>query len=228
MVNIRKKDETIKIKKNVLLTSALLFLEKGYTSTTIKDISIKSHINASTVLYVFKSKEEILCQIAEYVLEGHFKATKNFLSGITNDKILYYAAETVLQLYMAESDESVRNLYSTVYSLPKSLDFVQRNITEKLSIIFKEQLPDYTYNDFYELEIATSGIIRSFMMIPCHDELTMERKVKRYLETTLLLFRVSDEKIQEAIEFVSQFDYITLAKNIIEHLIQYLQDKEEE
>ena len=79
--------------------------------------------------------------------------------------------------------------------------------------------------DFYELEIASGGIMRGFMTVPCDMYFTMERKVKRFLETTFLIYRVPDEKIQEAVDFVSQFDYETIAQQTIDNMLVYLESK---
>ena len=166
-----------------------------------------------------------MCELVSYVLEGQFEATKKLLEGITDDKILFYAAETTLQLYMAESSEHIRELYSVSYSMPKSSAIIYREITGKLEIIFKEHLPHLQTKDFYEYEIASAGIMRSFMTIPCDMYFTMERKVARFLETTFLVYRVSDEKIKETIAFVSRFDYKAIADDVISHMLAYLESR---
>lgn len=79
--------------------------------------------------------------------------------------------------------------------------------------------------DFYEIEIASGGIMRGFMTVPCDMYFTMERKVKRFLETTFLVYRVPDEKIKEAVEFVSQFDYPAIAQNTIDSMFTYLESR---
>lgn len=38
-----------------------------------------------------------------FVLDGQFEFTEKLLEGKTDDKILFYATETTLQLYMAET-----------------------------------------------------------------------------------------------------------------------------
>ena len=225
MVNIRKSEETLRIKSKVLYASAMLFLKKGYQLTTIKDIANQSKINASTVLYVFKSKEDILCELVKYVIEGQFNAASKVILPYTDDKILYYGLETALQLYMAESSESIRELYMTVYTLPKTLQLVRDNITDKLYLIFKEHLPYFTTKDFYETEIASSSLIRGYMEVKCHDDFTIKDKVNRFLDTSLLIYRVSDEKIREAKEFVSQFDIQIIADETIQSMIDYLENQ---
>lgn len=213
------------MKTRVLFAAAKLFLEKGYTETSLKEISAAADINIGSLINIFKCKENILCDLVKYVLEGQFKATAEFLKDKTDDKILFYAAETTLQLHMAESSEHIRDLYAAAYSMPGTSNIIQHTITGKLEDVFKEHLPHLETKDFYELEIASGGIMRGFMTIPCDMYFTMERKVRRFLETTFLVYRVSDEKINEAIKFVSRFDYPVLAQNTISSMLAFLEDK---
>ncbi len=213
------------MKTKVLYVAAKLFLEKGYTETSLKEISSEAKINIGSLVNLFKNKENILCELVGYVFEGQFKATEVFLGNKTDDKILFYAAETTLQLHMAESHEYIRDLYVAAYSMPNTMALIQQKITGKLEEIFEEQLPNLETKDFFELEIASGGIMRSFMATPCDMYFTMERKVRRFIETTLRLYRVSDEKINETIDFVMQFDFEPIAEQVIEGMLKYLEKK---
>lgn len=203
----------------VLFAAANLFLEKGYTQTSIRNISDRAEVNISSLNQHFGSKENILCELVEYVLKGQFTATDELLEGVTEDKILYYAAETTLQLHMAESSEHIRDLYSAAYSMPKSSAIIQQMITEKLQLFFGELHPDLDTKDFYKLEIASGGIMRGFMTIPCNMWFTMDQKVASFIETTFRVFCVPNEKIHEAIEFVSRFDFAQIAQQTVDAML---------
>jgi len=223
MANVRSVKDIENLRKKVMHAAATLFLTRGFNQTTVKEISAAAGVSTNTIFYEMKSKDEMLVELVRYVLEGQFQATAKMLNGITDDKILFYAAETTLQLHMAESSEYIRELYGAAYSLPKSTEYIQKTITGKLEEIFKEHLPHLETKDFYELEVASGGIMRGFMTIPCNMYFTMERKVRRYLETTLLVFRVPDEKINESITFVSQFDFTKIAADVIQSMIEELE-----
>ena len=223
MANVRSVKDIENLRKKVMHAAATLFLTRGFNQTTVKEISAAAGVSTNTIFYEMKSKDEMLVELVRYVLEGQFQATAKMLNGITDDKILFYAAETTLQLHMAESSEYIRELYGAAYSLPKSTEYIQKTITGKLEEIFKEHLPHLETKDFYELEVASGGIMRGFMTIPCNMYFTMERKVRRYLETALLVFRVPDEKINEAIAFVLQFDFTKIAADVIQSLIEELE-----
>ena len=225
MANYRDAKETAIIRKKVLNESAKLFLKKGFADSTIKEIAAAADINPSTLMYIFGSKEEILCELVEYVIRGQFETAKKLVEGKTEDQIFFYAVETTLQLYMAESDENVREIYAASYSMPKTSEIIQHTLTGKLEEIFKKHLPHLQTKDFYELEIASGGVMRGFMTIPCDMYFTMERKVKRFLETTFLIYRVPDEKIKKIIEFVFQFDYNSIAKNTIKSMLEFLEQE---
>lgn len=224
MANIKSEQERLRFKLNVLNAAAKLFLQKGYSNSTTREIAQTAGVNVTTMNKAFGSKENILCQLVAYVLEGQFESATKLISGVTEDKLLFYATETTLQLYMAESDANIRNLYAAAYSLPKSAEIIQQEITGKLQYIFKEYLPDLTRQDFYELEVVSGGIMRSCMANPCDGCFTIERKVRLFIESAFRVYRVPEEKILEAIAFVQQFDYPTIAQNTINSMLKYLED----
>lgn len=213
------------IREKVLHTSAKLFFEKGYNDSTLREISAKSKVNYGSLTFAFKSKENILSELVAKVFDYQFEMSDKYLKGITDDKILYYAFETTLQLYLAESSEHMREMYKVSYSLTNPSLEVYRTISNKLEYIFKEQLPTYEKKDFYELEIASAGIMRNFISVPCDVYFTMERKIKRFLETTFLIFRVSKEKIEEAINFVLKFDFEKIAQEVLDKFLESLESK---
>lgn len=205
-----------------LCAAAKLFLEKGYSNTTMKEIASAAGIEYNALNRTFRFKENILADLVTYVLKAQFSSATRMLEGITDDKILYYAAETTLQLYIVESSEYIRDLYCTAYSLPTTTSIIQDTITYKLEGIFKEHLPELESKDFYEREIASGGIMRGFMTIPCDRYFTMNRKVSAFLQTTFLVYEVPKEKIEEAIKFVSQFDYPSIAQETINAMLTNL------
>ena len=218
----RKNGET---RKKILNAAAKLFLERGYENSTVKAIAQEAGVNLGSLTFAFKSKEALLCELVGHVFDAQFEATGKLLKGKTEDKILFYAAETTLQLCIAESSEHMREMYNVSYSLPNSSQVVYHKITGKLEEIFKEHLPDLETKDFFELEIASAGIMRNFMTVPCTIYFTMKDKVARFLETTFLVYRVSDEKIKEAIEFVSQFDFEKVASEVLANMLDHLENK---
>ena len=224
MANIGRKEKYYQVKSKILRSAAKLFLEKGYKNTTMNELAKVSNISYGALFRTFEDKESVLCELVVYVLEAQFEMSEKILKN-NEDKILFYAFETALQLYLAESSEHMREMYNVSYSLFNSSQKVYNTITNKLEYIFKEHLPNLETKDFYELEIASAGIMRNFMSVPCDIYFTMEHKIRRFLETTFLIYRVDDKKINEAIEFISKFDFKEIANDLLNSLLNYLETK---
>ena len=227
MATHRNEQERLHDRKLVLYTAARMFLEKGYEAASVRQIASAAGINVNTMVHDFGAKENILCELVEYVLKGQFSAAKNLLLGMTEDGVLYYAAETALQLHMAECSEAARNLYRSAYSLSLTSELIQRNIAEKLtSVVFREYLPGCSLEDYYRLEIASGSMIWGYMATPCDAAFTIDQKVDYFLDAALRIYRVPEEKIAEAKAFVKRFDYPTIARQTIADMLAFLDEPE--
>ena len=92
---------------------------------------------------------------------------------------MLYAVETAVQLHIAELTEPLRKLYVTAYTLPSISAYLYRSTAKRLEGIFGDDLPDAEAKDFYEMEIASTGMMRSFVAVPCDVYFTVERKRSR-------------------------------------------------
>ncbi len=223
MANV-KKSVRQRSKQHVLNAAARSFLQNGFTNTTLKDICSTAGISSGSFNSYFRTKEDVLYDLVGLVLGQQFSVSQKLLEGKTEDKLLFYAVETVLQLHIMEMSEALRDVYSAAYSLPKTSDLIQQSVTSKWEYIFKEHLPNLETKDFYMLEIATGGIMRGFMTVPCNMWFTMDRKVESFLECSFRMYQVPDEKINEAKAYVKQFDFKAIARQTIENLFRYLEE----
>ena len=213
------------VKTKVLQTAIKMFLENGYKKTTMRDIAANANVNYGSLMFAFKTKEALVCELVGFVIDCQFEAVSSTLKGITHDKILQYAVETALQLRIAEKSAQMKEMYIVSYSMANSSQVIYNNLTKKLQHIFKEQLPSLEEKDFYELEIAAAGIMRNFLTIDCDKYFTIDRKIKRFLETTFLIYRVSDEKIKEIIDFIDQIDFESLEKLTQNKILGYIESR---
>ena len=178
--------------QKVLRAAVALFLEKGYTRTTTGEIAKAAGIGQSSFFHVFPSKEALLLELVQRMFSGQF-ALAGQHSG-EQDPVLLYAVETALQLHIAELTESLRELYVTAYTLSSTSAYLYRSTAKRLEGIFGDDLPDAEAKDFYEMEIASTGMMRSFVAVPCDMYFTVERKIARFLECALKLCNVPPER----------------------------------
>ena len=164
--------------QKVLRSAVALFLEKGYIRTTTGEIATAAGIGQSSFFHVFPSKEALLLELVKRMFGGQFDLAGQH-SG-AEDPVFLYAVETALQLHIAELTEPLRELYVMAYSLPTTADYLYHSTTKRLQTIFAAYLQDAELKDFYEMEIASAGIMRGFMSVPCDLYFTPEAKITRF------------------------------------------------
>lgn len=225
MANIRNEAETKEIYKSVLTAATALFIDKGFERTTVMDISKLSGVPKSKILYEMKSKEEILGMLVTKFLDGVTEASDSVATKLTDDKMLIFMANEVLQVYMAEMSEDMRNLYLSGYSMPKTSEAVLKRRSEILYEHFGDVFPSFALKDFYELEIASMGIMRAYMSVPCDMYFTLETKRERLVTTMLKIYDISNEKIKQVLEFIEKIDFEAVAQKAVEGVFDELEIK---
>ena len=178
--------------QKMLRAAVKLFLEKGYEGTTTAEIARAAGMTPSSFFRAFPSKEALLLELDKRMFSGQFALAEQHSTA--QDPVLLYAVETAIQLHIAELTEPLRELYVTAYTLPSTSAYLYRSTAKRLEGIFGDYLPDAEAKDFYEMEIASTGMMRSFMAVPCDVYFTVERKIARFLECALKLYNVPPER----------------------------------
>ncbi len=88
------------VRSKVPHAAAKLFLEKGFTESRMGEISTLAGVSYGSMMFIFRSKEEILSELVGFVLDGQFEATTKMLtvfgkptvSGGSFEKIGVYSA----------------------------------------------------------------------------------------------------------------------------------------
>lgn len=225
MANLTRGKNFEKMKSHILHIVAKRFLKSGYHATTLREVAKEAGVSYSSLINIFGTKEGLLTELVGLVLEYQFERASALVAGKCEDKIFLYATEAVMQLYMAESSEHMREMYAISYSLSESSRVIYKTVTEKLEGIFKRQLPELSTSDFYELELAAAGIMRNYMLTPCDMYFTMEAKVRAFLRMTLRLYLVTEEKIDEVTAFVLGIDFGKIAAETLDGLFEYLKKR---
>ena len=222
MANIRSEEATAELHRKILTAATALFMQKGFERTTFVDIAKLSDVPKSKILYEFASKEEILSLLVTKFLDGVAEASDAVSKKLTDDKLLIFMANEVLQIYMAEMSDDMRNLYLAGYSMPKTSEEVLKRRTEILYREFGNMLPYLELKYFYELEIASMGIMRAYMSVPCSMYFTLEAKTDRLISTILKIYDIDNKRIEEVKEFMKKIDFEAVAKKTVEDVFEEL------
>ena len=200
-------------------------MQKGFEKTTLADIAKLSGVTKRVIIYEMNSKEELLGHLVTKFLDGVTQASNSAATKLTDDKLLIFMANEVLQIYMAEMNEDMRNLYLADYSMPKTSEEVLKRRADMLYERFGDMFPEFALKDFYELEIASMGIMRAYMSVPCDIYFTLEVKSDRLITAMLKIYDVDKAEIDKAKEFVRKIDFEAVAKKAVADVFNELDIK---
>lgn len=203
----------------MMLSAVQLFLEKGYTGTTTTDISKMAGMSQASFFAAFGTKESVLLALTKQMFSDQFNAAGNLTEAVKDDPLMLYALECCLQLHIAEYTEQLRDVYVMVYSLPSPLEFIYSSMAPRLSAIFGKYMPEASEKDFYEYDIASAGITRGFMALPCGHNFSMEQKLTRYLECVLRLYHVPDDERMAVTDAVLKAPLHEIAGQLIDDIL---------
>lgn len=206
------------VRRNKMLNVAIrLFMKQGYEKTTTAQISKMAGMSSTSFFAVFDNKEAVLLALTEIMFEAQFRKSEEFVKERNLDSVMICCIETALQMHIAELSEELRELYVMAYSLPKTSEYIYQCMAKELKRYFCKYIPGEE-RDFYEMEIATSGITRSFMSKRCNVYFTVKGKVYRHLDACLKVYEVPKEERKSMIEDILSYDLHSMAKELVEEV----------
>ena len=208
-------------KHRVLAASARLFLEKGYTNTRLAEILKAADVSSGSFQNIFHSKDGILTEFTSIMFSGQFGAAHNLTANAPTPAHVY-AVETALQLALTDLNENLRDIYVEAYTFSETVEIIHRRTAKVLHESFGRYLPEASESDFYEMELGTAGMMRSYMARPCNPYFTLEKKVQRFLEMVLSIFHVPADEKSQIIAYAAKMDIRAAAKQVLDELFQSL------
>ena len=183
-----------------------------------------------------ETKRKILTVCVRLFLEQGYKNTSvgqivdeaGVARSIADSKlpsVYAYAVETAIQLTLTELNENLREIYIEAYSLPDTSEYIYLHTTAELKQIFGEYFPDDTESDFYEMEIGTAGLMRSYMARKCDIHFPLERKLSRFLTASMRVYRVPEAEQAKVLAFIQSLDIKAIATEVMYKLFAMLEMK---
>ena len=202
-------------RKKILTACVRLFLEQGYKNTSVSQIVNEAGVARGSYLNLFPTKNKILLDLTETMFGGQFGAARS-IADSKLPPVYAYAVETAIQLTLTELNENLREIYIEAYTAPD---------TAELKEIFGGNFPDYSDSDFYEMEIGTAGLMRSYMAHKCDIHFPLERKLSRFLTAALRVYKVPEEEQRQVLAFIQTLDIKAIATDVMHKLFAILEMK---
>lgn len=163
-------------------------------------------------------------ELTETMFGGQFDAARS-LKDSSLPPVYTYAAETAIQLTLTELNENLREIYTEAYTMPDTAEYIYLRTTAELKQIFGGTFPDYAESDFYEMEIGTAGLMRSYMSRKCDIHFPLEHKLNRFLTAAMRIYKVPEKEQESVLAFVAALDIKTIAAEVMHKLFAMLEMK---
>lgn len=212
---------------NVIRSTTKLFLKNGYTRTSLKMIEADCGVKVGNITYYFHSKEDLLKVLVEELMDYHAIMIDD-IHEEKKDNLFAYAMEVTAQIALCESNRSAWDLYFSAYSLPQTYEVIKAWAAEKNYNLFREKLPDWTEHDFKEIEEVASGIELAALKSVCNRNFTLDKKISLFLNSLLMLYKVSEEERKKVIEKVLALDYEKMVKDMFDSFVKRLDSTEKQ
>lgn len=184
-----------------------LFIENGYKETKMSDIIEEANVSNSSFQNLFRTKDGVLMDLVEFMFCNQFSIANAIVP--ENAKPSYiYAAETAIQITLTELNENLREIYVEAYTHPKTAEYIFQRTSSELYTLFSKNLPECSESDFYELEIGTSGIMRSYMAKPCVNvgAASSKREAREFVQSGAV--SINGEKVTDSAITISNGMFI--------------------
>ncbi len=214
----------IKTRNKILTVCVRLFLEQGYKNTSITQITEDAGITRGSFQNFFPTKDAVLMELVKTIFDGQFDVARSIV-GDNLPPVYVYAVETAIQLTLTELNESLREIYIASYTLADTVEYIYLQTTEELVQIFGKNFPEYTECEFYEMEIGTSGLMRSYMARKCDIHFPLEHKISRFLTAAMRVYKVLEEEQERVLDFVAALDIKAISTEVMYKLFAMLEMK---
>ncbi len=215
----KRKQNTTKLE--IIQTATRMFLEKGYTNTSVKAICDELDISTGNLTFYFPTKEHLLAILVEMLCDFQRKMMEIAVNEGASS-LLALCLELPCMAVMCEESETAHDFYLSAYTHPMTLEIIRKNDVIRAKEVFAPHCANWTENQFIEAEVLVSGIEYATLMdTPTYPPL--HTRVAGALETILTIYKVPPDIRRMKLEKILAMDYRAIGRRILGQFIEYIE-----
>ena len=221
MARISKSDLT---KLEIIRVATRMFLEKGYSKTTIKAISDELGMSTGNLTFWFPTKEHILAEMVKELC-----AFQIYTEVEKKDReyalLIDYLFELTMFASVCEENPNIKDLVIASYTQPLPLAVIRANDTERSKRTFAEFCKEWSETEYIQAENVASGIECAMFMTENAQKLTFEQRVTSSLDAIMKVYEVPKEIRQSVLKEVMAMDYRSSGNHVFEEFCSFVEQK---
>ena len=207
---------------DIIQCATTMFLERGYTASSTKQIADELDIGTGNLTYYFPTKEHLLAVLVDMLCDFQWKLMeKEANDGYSS--IMAICLELTTMAAACESDEKVKDFFLSAYASPLWLGVSRKNDVRRAKEVFRQYRPDWTDEQFAEAEILVSGIEYATLMT-AGDPVPLETRIAGALNNILGIYGVPREIREAKLNRVFSMDYLGLGRRTLDAFKQHVSE----
>lgn len=220
----RRKSNTTKLE--IMQVASRLFLERGYSKTSIKAIADELDISTGHLMFYFPTKEHLLAVLVHMLCDFQWKMMQNKVEE-GNTSVMALCLELMTMAAMCENDEVAKDFYISAYTHPMTLEIIRKNDAERAQMVFAEYCSDWEHHHFTQAEILVSGIEYTTLMT-AGEPVALDIRIAGALNSILMTYNVPEEIRRIKIGKILAMDYRELGRRVLNEFRDYVEEANEQ
>lgn len=213
-----KKEKT---KDKIIRVSTRMFLDYGYSASSVKMVCDELGISKGNFTFYFHSKDDILAVLTDLLCKYQWKLIKEEADdGISS--LLALCFELMTMASACEESEVAKDFFVSTYQSPKCLEIIHNNDTARAKEVFAQYCPDWTDEQFREAEILVAGIEHATLNA-IDKTVPLETRISGALNAIMTIYNVPEEIRRIKIDKVLAMDYRSIGKRIFNEFKEYVE-----
>ena len=215
---MEKKEST---KAKIIRVATRMFLENGYSATTVQAVSSELGISKGNFTFYFRTKDDILAELVEMLCKFQWKMISTEINDGTSS-LLAVCCELMVMAAACEGSDVAKDFFISTYQSPKCLEIIHNNDIARSKEIFAEYCSEWTDEQFREAEILVAGI--EYATLKAIDKtVPLETRISGALNTIMTIYNVPEEIRKIKIDKVLAMDCHSLGKRIFKEFKEYVE-----
>ena len=207
--------------KNAIIRVAIeMFLERGFTNTSVRAIAAELGISTGNITFYFPSKEHLLMVLVEMLCDSQWSMLEQ-QADEEETALMAFCMETMTVAVACEQNEIARDLFLSVFQSELCRNLLRENHVARAERIFSEYCGDWTHQQFRIAEILVMGIQHA-VIIPTDVEIPLSERIASALNQILSIYGVPENNRAEKIRRILALDYNDIRQRVREGSLRYV------
>ena len=219
----RRRVNTTKLE--IIQTATRMFLENGYSATSIKAIANALDMSTGHLTFYFPTKEHLLTELVDMLCDFQWEQVR-----IHHDEgeslLMSFCLELTAMAAVCEENEGAKDFYLAAYTHPMTLEIIRKNDARRGKLVFGEYCPNWTETQFTEAETLISGIEYATMMTTT-ESAPIDVRIAGALNNIMLIYQVPEDVRKRKIRRVLDMEYAAIGRRMLEAFIVYIEEANE-